>query len=121
MMLQDQPVHSRSRTHEARGFWVAMMTCRHPVIEHDHSLVEFAGLESQTVFILRRAGVSCSTMLRVMPNWLLRTVPRLGSVRMLEIRRLYPFNPLSWSERCPELDRQIRAGANQPHRDRDTS
>lgn len=101
MMLQDQPIRYRSKTREAAGWWQLLGLGGHAKLTNDEKLVEFAGLEQLDIDMLDNAGITCQRLLRACPNWMLISIPLLGSHRLERIRRVFPFNPNALGIDCP--------------------
>jgi hypothetical protein len=93
MMRIDRPPRYRTGTAELAPFWRAQYLYRHDPWDGELIACEWGplGLEG-TADQLLRAGFTCYRAVPACPDWLLRTVPGLGDVRIAALRRILPYS-----------------------------
>jgi hypothetical protein len=94
----------RSQTAQLGPFWTAFALYRHDRWDDELREAEWGrlGLSDSTRRLLYRAGFTCYRLVPACPDWLLRTVPQLGPLRLAEIRRILPYARNVWDgPRCP--------------------
>lgn len=103
MMLPPERRYRTSTSHML-PFWEAHRVYWHDPYDDEVADAEWAGLglDPETVLAIRRAGITCYKLLVPCPDWLLRSIPQLGPVRIAALRHVLPYGrAIHGGPRCP--------------------
>lgn len=118
-MVMIVPPERRYRTSTAHlaPFWEAHRIYWHDPYDDEIAEAEWSGLglDRDTIMAIRRAGITCYRVLIPCPDWLLRSIPRLGPTRLEALRHVLPYGrAIHAGPRCPgaKLETARRAEQN---------